>query len=73
MCAGFAFELWDLAILFGVVALILWILGITGVITGLGGVIHIFIVIAVIMLILWLVFRCFGIGRNRATGSRGII
>jgi uncharacterized membrane protein YtjA (UPF0391 family) len=72
MCTGLVFELWDLGIVFGLVALVLWILGITGIIVGLGGIIHIFIVIAVILLVLWLVFRCVGVGRNRGVAS-GIV
>ena len=56
MCIAFA--LLDLALLFGVVALVIWILAITGIVTGLGYISHIFIVLAVIFFIVWLVFSC---------------
>ena len=60
MCVGLV--LLDLVLLFGVIALILWILAITSVIPIAGGIIHIFIVIAVVLLIVWLIFRIFNIG-----------
>lgn len=53
------FEILDLALLFGLIALILWILSITGVV-ALGGVAYIFLVIAIILFLIWVVLRfCF--------------
>lgn len=57
MCVTFA--LLDLALFFGLVALIIWILAITGIVSGLGYLSNIFIVLAVIFLIIWLIFSCF--------------
>lgn len=57
MCVTFA--LLDLALFFGVIALVIWILAITGIVTGLGYLSNLFIVLAIIFLIIWLVFSCF--------------
>ena len=63
-------SLFDLALMYAVSALILWILAITAVLPISGGIIHIFLVIAIILFIVWLVFRVFNIGgyhdRNRS-------
>lgn len=57
MCGGV--DLLDLALLFGLIALTIWILAITGVVTGLGYLSNLFIVLAIILLIVWLIFSCF--------------
>ncbi|KAL7748202.1 hypothetical protein RI367_006388 [Sorochytrium milnesiophthora] len=59
------FSLIDIALLFGFIAFILWILAVTGVLPWTGGAIHILIVLAVICIIAWVFFRCF------RGGSRG--
>lgn len=62
-------EFLDLALLFGLIALILWILSITGVF-ALGGIAYIFLVIAIILFLIWVVLRfCFiasATGGNRS-------
>lgn len=57
-----AFVLFDLALIFAVITLTLWILVFTTVIPLAGGFIHIFLVISIILLILWIVFRLFNVG-----------
>jgi len=52
--------LWDLFLLFAIAALILWILGMVGVF-HLGGLMHIFIAIAIVCFLLWICFRVIGI------------
>lgn len=69
------FALLDIALLFGLIALILYILSLTGVI-AIGAVSHIFLVIAIILFVIWLAFRLIGECsngsyrmRNRRRGS----
>jgi hypothetical protein len=59
------FALLDLALFFGVIALILYIIALTGVI-AIGGVEHVFLVIAIILFVIWLVFRIVGECANGA-------
>ena len=57
-----AFVLFDLALIFAAITLTLWILAFTAVIPLAGSFIHIFLVIAIILLIVWIVFRLFNVG-----------
>jgi hypothetical protein len=61
-----AFEILDLAFLFGVISLILWILYLAGV-WALGSIAHIFGVIALVLFVIWIAVRLLGVGR----GTRG--
>ena len=62
-------ELLDLALLFGLVALTLYILSVTGVL-ALGNLAYIFLCIFIVLLVLWLVVRIFGFGRSRTWSGR---
>lgn len=67
MCIAFA--LLDLALVFGIASLVIWILAITGIVSGLGYISHIFIVLAIIFFIVWLVFSCcYGAVASRRRG-----
>jgi steroid 5-alpha reductase family enzyme len=59
------FALLDLALFFGLVALVLYIIALTGVI-AIGGAEHVFLVIAIILFIIWLAFRIVGECANGA-------
>jgi hypothetical protein len=50
------FNLLDLALLFGLINLIVWILGIVG-IFAIGNIVYIFLAFAVILLYIWFVHR----------------
>ena len=66
------FEILDVALFLAIVALILYILVVTGVLvfTGSGEVIHILLVIAIVLFIIWIVIRLFGCFRD-GRGWRG--
>jgi uncharacterized membrane protein YtjA (UPF0391 family) len=74
------FALLDISLFFGLIALILYILALTGVI-GIGvGLAHIFLVIAIILFVIWLAFRLIGECsggsyrlRNRRRGVVGVV
>lgn len=74
MCVGIPFSLFDLALTFALIALILWILAITTVIPIQGGIIHIFLVIAIILFVVWIVFRICNVGgyHNRVVDNGGM-
>lgn len=65
------FVLLDLAILFAVLALIFWILAISG-IFSLGSISYILLVLAIIFFIVWLVFRVVGYRRPVAVQSEAV-
>jgi len=55
------FALLDLALLFGLIALVLWILAITGLVASLGGLAYIFLIVFIILLVVWFVMSfCIG-------------
>ena len=59
---GIAFSIFDLALTFALIAFILWILAITAVLPIEGNIIHVFLIIAIILLVVWLIFRVFNMG-----------
>jgi hypothetical protein len=61
-----AAKLYDCGCLFGIVAFVLWIVTLLGLLP-LGGWAWIFFVVAVILLLVWILVRCLGIG----SGGRG--
>ncbi|KAL7746995.1 hypothetical protein RI367_007608 [Sorochytrium milnesiophthora] len=54
----------DLALLFGFIALILYILALTAVLPWTGGAIHILVVLAIICFIAWIFLRFFRGGKR---------
>ncbi|KAG0311094.1 hypothetical protein BGZ99_010399 [Dissophora globulifera] len=71
MCGTIECVAWDGLIIVGLILLIVWILGVAGVVTigSTSGLKHIFIVLAIIFIIAWIFTRCC-YGRRRR-GTRG--
>ncbi|GJJ71341.1 hypothetical protein EMPS_03691 [Entomortierella parvispora] len=72
MCGTIECIAWDGLIIVGFILLIVWILGLAGVITigSTAGLKHIFIVLAVVFIIAW-IFTRFCCGGRRRYGRRG--
>ncbi|KAI1318594.1 hypothetical protein EDD11_006285 [Mortierella claussenii] len=74
MCGTIECVAWDGLIVVGLILLIVWILGLAGVITigSTAGLKHIFIVLAVIFIIAWIFTRCC-YGRRRGVRGGGVV
>ncbi|GJJ68977.1 hypothetical protein EMPS_01323 [Entomortierella parvispora] len=72
MCGAIECIAWDGLVVVGIILLIIWILGMAGVvhIGDTAGLKHIFVVLAAIFIIAWIFTRCCCGGRRRA-GRRG--
>ncbi|KAI8346696.1 hypothetical protein B0O80DRAFT_467505 [Mortierella sp. GBAus27b] len=70
MCGSIELAAWDGLIVVGLILLVLWILGLAGVIHvgSTSGLKHIFIALAVIFIVAWIFTRCC-CGRRRARGG----
>ncbi|KAF8925633.1 hypothetical protein BGZ58_000633 [Dissophora ornata] len=74
MCGTIECVAWDGLIVVALIFLIIWILGMAGVITigDTSGLKHIFIVLAVIFIIAWIFTRCC-YGRRRRGNRGGVV
>ncbi|KAJ3042127.1 hypothetical protein HK097_002114 [Rhizophlyctis rosea] len=72
MCYTVEFVLWDILVVLAVVLLILWILSLTHIIfVNLGPLLHIFLVVGILFLLVWLFIRC--CRRGGRTRSRHVV
>ncbi|KAJ3175273.1 hypothetical protein HDU87_006355 [Geranomyces variabilis] len=73
MLAGLELVVWDLLVVVGLILLILWILSLAHVfLVNTGPIKHIFVVLAVLFLALWVLVRCCGCG-GRKRGRNNIV
>ncbi|KAF9354694.1 hypothetical protein BGX34_010853 [Mortierella sp. NVP85] len=73
MCGTIEWVAWDGLVIVGLILLVIWILGLAGVIHvgSTAGLKHIFIILAVIFIVAWLFTRC--CYHRRRTTRRGVI
>ncbi|KAG0041732.1 hypothetical protein BGZ83_001394 [Gryganskiella cystojenkinii] len=75
MCGTIKCVAWDGLVVVGLILLIIWILGLAGVvhIGNTSGLKHIFIVLAVVFIIAWIFTRCCCGSRRRGRGGGAAI